>query len=95
MSTERLREFFDVADKDDNGCISTNELVNILTRAFDGDRNKALTVANVSRNIIHFTFIYSFNNFQICKCTADDAQSPVFVWRPDIRRHRLYSITLP
>ncbi|KAK2140827.1 hypothetical protein LSH36_1235g00035 [Paralvinella palmiformis] len=46
MSAENLREFFDAADKDKNGCISTEELLSILTKAFDGDRQKALSVAN-------------------------------------------------
>ena len=52
MSTERLREFFDAADKDDNGCISTEELVNILTKALEGDRQSALSLANVSQSFL-------------------------------------------
>ena len=48
MSEESLRQFFDAADKDDNGDISAQELVNILTKAYGGDRDKALQVANVS-----------------------------------------------
>ncbi|KAK2143525.1 hypothetical protein LSH36_834g02044 [Paralvinella palmiformis] len=46
MSEAKLREFFDAADKDDNGSISTQELVNILTNAYGGDRDKALCAAN-------------------------------------------------
>ena len=50
-SEEQLKACFDAFDADGSGEISRRELVNALTKIYNGDEEKAKAVAYVSNNL--------------------------------------------